>query len=200
FLTAGPTAILTMVLAVPVVVLTLRHPGPFASLIERLAFMGYATPALAFALAMVFFALRTAPFLYQSYALLMFAYVMSFVALAFGPIRLALLQIGTKQEEAARALGVSPTAAFMRVVLPRLRRPMVAGSLLVFIMVVKELPITYLLAPMGYSTLAMNVFSRTNEGMMGDAAPFALSIILFSSLFVGLILKYEGSAARAAGK
>lgn len=194
---AAPAALITVALALPVVLLTLRHPGPLAMLSDRLAYIGYATPPLAFALAMVFFALQAAPFLYQSLVLLVFAYVMSFLALAFGPIRLGLLQVGSRQEEAARALGASPAAAFVHVVLPRLRRPMLAGGLLVFIMVVKELPITYLLAPTGYNTLAMNVFSRTNEGMMREAAPFALSIILFASLFVGLILQYEGRGARS---
>lgn len=194
---AAPAALAAVALALPVVLLVLRWPRRWTALIDRLAYLGYATPSLAFALAMVFFALQTAPFLYQSFALLIFAYVMSFMALALGPIRLALLQIGTRQEEAARALGASPARAFARVVLPRLRRPMVAGGLLVFIMVVKELPITYILAPTGYGTLALNVFARTNEGMMREAAPYALSIILFSSLFVGLILRYESRGADA---
>lgn len=199
-LTAGPAALLAAMLALPVMLLTVRYPGPLATAVERLAYLGYATPSLAFALAMVFFALQTAPFLYQTWWLLLFAYVMSFVALAFGPLRLALLQIGRRQEEAARSLGASQARAFANVVLPRLRRPLVAGGLLVFIMVVKELPITYMLAPTGYHTLSMNVFSRTSEGMMSEAAPYALCIILFSSLFVGLVLKYEGRGQRASGE
>lgn len=188
---AAPAAIAATALALPVVMLVLRFPRPWTALIDRLAYLGYATPSLAFALAMVFFALQAAPFLYQGFALLIFAYVMSFLALALGPLRTALMQIGTRQQEAALALGRSPLRVFWRVTFPQLRRPLVAGGLLVFIMVVKELPITYLLAPTGYSTLALNVFARTNEGMMGEAAPYALAIILFASLFVGLILRYE---------
>lgn len=194
--TAGPSAAITIGLAVPVVLLSLRYPGRLARAVERLAYLGYATPSLAFALAVVFFALRTAPVLYQSFVLLLFAYVMTSLPLAFGPLRVALMQIGTRQEEAARTLGATGLGAFRRVVLPRLRAPMVAGGLLVFIMVVKELPLTYLLAPTGYGTLATNVFARTNEGMMREAAPYALSIIVFSALFVGLILQYEGQGRR----
>ncbi|MDO5604561.1 MAG: iron ABC transporter permease [Paracoccus sp. (in: a-proteobacteria)] len=190
---AAPAALIAVALGLPVVLLVLRYPSGFGTTMERLSYIGYATPPLAFALAMVFFSLQVAPFIYQSFGLLIFAYVMSFLALTIGPIRLALLQIGTRQEEAARALGASPGRAFRRVVLPRLRPSLVAGGLLVFIMVVKELPMTFLLAPTGYSTLAMTVFSRTSEGMMREAAPFAAVIILFSSLFIGLIMKYEGS-------
>lgn len=197
FLTAAPAAMLTIALALPVVVLSLRYPGRLALIVDRLAYLGYATPALAFALALVFFTLQTAPILYQSFAVLIFAYVMSLLALAFGPIRLALLQVGTRQEDAARTLGAGPFAAFARVVLPRLRAPMVASGLLVFIMVVKELPMTYMLAPIGYGTLATNVLARTSEGMLQQAAPYALSIIVFSAFFVGLILKYEGQGHRS---
>ena len=190
-LTALPVALLTGLLALPVVLLSLRHEGRLSRMTERLAYLAYATPPLTFALAIVFLALNLLPGLYQSLPLLIFAYVMGYLALAFGPVRLALLQIGTRQEEAARALGATPQSAFRRVVLPRLRNPMVAGGLLVFIMVVKELPMAWILAPTGFRTMSMMVFARTVEGMMAEAAPYALAIILFSSLFIGLILKYE---------
>ncbi|MFT4150581.1 MAG: iron ABC transporter permease [Paracoccaceae bacterium] len=196
-LIAGPVAALAAGLALPVVLLSLRHDGRFSRTVERLAYLGYATPPLAFALAMVFFSLNAAPILYQSFALLIFAYVMSFLALAIGPIRLALAQIGTRQEEAARALGATPWRAFAHIVLPRLRRPMAAGGILVFIMVAKELPMALILAPTGFRTMSMNVFARTVEGMMAEAAPYALAIILFSSIFIGLILKYETKGERS---
>lgn len=193
---AGPVALLAIALALPVVLLSTRYPRPLAGLIDRAAYMGYATPALALALAFVMFTLQLAPALYQSWVVLVLACTINFLVLAFGPLRLALLQIGPRQEEAARALGAGPARAFGTIVLPRLRRPMVAGGLLVFIMVVKELPITLLLAPTGYTTLAMNIFSRTNEGMLREAAPYALLVILFASLFVGLILQYETRTPR----
>lgn len=192
FATAAPAAAFTVALTLPIVLLRLRYPGWLAAAADRLAYLGYATPSLALALALAFFSLQVIPALYQSMALLIFAYVLSSLALAFGPLRTALLQLGTGPEQAARTLGTGGAAAFLRVTLPRLRAPIVAAWLLVFIMIVKELPITYLLAPTGYGTLATNVFGRTTEGMLQEAAPYALSIVLFSALFVGLMLKYEG--------
>lgn len=191
-LTAAPAALLATSLALPVVYLTVRFPSPAASVIDRLVYVGYAVPPLAFALSMVFFALRAAPFLYQTLTLLIFAYAMTFLALAMGPLRSRMLQIGPKLEEVSRSLGHGPVRSFALVTLPLLRRPMLAAGLLVFISVVKELPITFLLSPTGHTTLSMAVFSRTSEGMMAEAAPYALMIVVFSSFFVGLILRYEG--------
>ena len=191
-LAAVPAAVLAVALALPIVYLTVRFPSPLASAVDRLVYVGYAVPPLAFALSMVFFALNAAPFLYQTLALLIFAYAMTFLALAMGPMRSRLYQIGPRLEEVSRSLGCGPGEAFMRATLPLLRRPMLAAGLLVFISVVKELPITFLLAPTGHTTLSMAVFSRTSEGMMAEAAPYALMIVVFSSFFVGLILRYEG--------
>ncbi len=198
-LAAAAVAVLTVALALPVVLLSLRWPGWFPALTDRLAWLGYATPPLAFGLAMVFFTLSVIPFAYQTHPVLIFAWVMTFLALALGPLRLALLQVGRRPEEAARTLGAGPLRAFWRVTMPRLKGPMVAAGLLVFIAVVKELPLNWMLAPTGWRSLSTTVFGRTVEGMMAEAAPFALAIILFSALFVGLILKYEGQGRRPGG-
>lgn len=189
---AAPAALIATALALPVVYLTVRYPSPLSTVIDRLAYLGYAVPPLAFGLSMVFFSLNVVPALYQSLPILIFAYCMTFLALALGPIRSRILQIGPRLEEVSRSLGHSPLKAFMRSTFPLLRSSMLASSLLVFIMIVKELPITFLLAPTGYRTLSLAVFSHTSEGALMDAAPYALMIVLFSSLFVGLILRYEG--------
>lgn len=191
-LAAAPAAVLAAALALPVVYLTVRYPSRLASVLDRLVYLGYAIPPLAFALAMVFMALNIMPWAYQTLGLLIVVYTLSFLALTVGPIRSTLLQMGTRAEEAARSVGYSRWQAFFGVTLPGLRRAIVAGALLVFIMVVKELPITFLLAPTGYTTLATRVFAHTSEGMLYQAAPYAALIVLFSSLFVGLIMRYEG--------
>jgi iron(III) transport system permease protein len=191
-LAAAPAALLATALALPVVYLTVRYPSPLSWAMNRLVYLGYAVPPLAFALAMVFLALTAIPWAYQTLGLLIAAYSLSFLALAVGPIRSALLQLGARTEEAALSLGYSRAETFLLVTLPTLRRAITAGALLVFIIVVKELPITFLLAPTGYTTLATRVFGYTSEGMLYEAALYAALIVLFSSLFVGLILRYEG--------
>ena len=103
----------------------------------------------------------------------------------------ALAQVPPRLEEAARTLGDTPTRAFFRVTFPLLWRGAAAGGSLAFIGAMKELPITLLLAPTGFSTLATRAFGYTQEAMFAEAAPFALLIVGLSAAFVGVLLWNE---------
>ncbi|WP_117237608.1 ABC transporter permease [Thermus sediminis] len=190
-LAAAPTALLAVGMALPIAYLAVRYPSSASRLLERLAYLGYAIPPLAFALAWIFFSLRSLPFLYASLPLLILVLALHFLAESLGPIRGALHQVPRRLEEAARTLGETPTGAFFRVTFPLLWRGAAAGGALAFIGAVKELPITLLLAPMGYSTLATRVLGYTQEAMFAEAAPFALLIVLLSAAFVGVLLWSE---------
>ncbi len=189
---AAPAALLAVVTALPVAYLRVRYPSRSTLAIERVAYVGYAVPPLALALALVFFSLRLVPVLYQSLTLLIAAYAMNFLALAIGPIRSSLLLAPRRLEEAARSLGRRPVEAFVVTVLPVLKEGIVASLTLVFVMAMKELPIAFLLAPTGFTTLSVAVFSRTSEAMLAEAAPYAAAIVILSSMFVGFMLRYEG--------
>lgn len=188
---AAPSAILAASLALPITYLSIRHPSVISRVLERLAYLGYATPPLALALALIVFSLAAMPALYQTLALLIAAYTLHFLAEAIGPVRSALYQASPAVEEAARSLGCSQLAAFRRATLPLLRGGLVAATALVFLSAMKELPIAFLLAPAGFETLALGVWSYTNEAMFAAAAPYALAILVFSSLFVSLLLRVE---------
>ena len=200
---AIPAAAVTSALAVPLAYLARRYPSRASSALERSAYIGYATPPIAFALGLVFFTLllpRTLDgwglaaagaavgSLYQSFALLIAAYALHFLAEAIGPVRSALYVASPRAEEAARSLGCGRFEAFVRVTLPLLRPGLVASAALVFLSVVKELPITYILSPLNFQPLSMRVWDYTNEAMYAQAAPYALTILVVSGAFVGLLL------------
>ncbi len=192
---AVPAALIAAVWAVPLAALSTRMPGRFGKVIIRMVHLGYAVPPVALALAFVMFSIRNAQWLYQTHLIVVIAYVVAYQALAIGPVRSGLLQISTRIEEAAQALGRSPLAAFAQTTLPLLRGNILASAALVVMVTMKELPLTFMLAPTGTNTLSMRVFSRTSEGFLAEAAPFAAAIVLFSSLFVGLLIAYEGKGS-----
>ncbi len=188
---SAPAALLASALAVPLAYMSVRMPSAFTRATERLAYFGYATPPLAFALALIFFSLQAVPWAYQSLGLLIFAYAIHFLAEAIGPVRSSLYLAPPTLEEAARTLGSSPLRAFFKATFPLLERGVLVSVAFVFLSAMKELPITFLLSPIGFETLALNVWGLTSEALFGAAAPFALTIMLFSSLFVGLLLLQE---------
>ena len=188
---AIPAGILCAFLAVPFAYIGVRYPSRLSNMLARVTYIVYAIPPLAFALSLIFFVLNTASFIYKTLPLLIYACTLHFLAEAIGPVRSSLYQASPHLEEAARSLGYSPIQAFFKALFPILTRGMLTATALVFLATMKELPLTFLLSPAGYETLALNVWSYTSEAMFAEAAPHALAILTFSGVFVGVLIRYE---------
>lgn len=171
-----------LVAAWPVALLSARHPGRLASVVERGSFVGYALPGLVVALSLVFLGARLVPGLYQTRSMLVLAYVILFLPQAVGALRASLLQVSPSLEEAARSLGCGRREVWRRVTLPLVRPGVAAGFALVFLTAMKELPATLLLAPIEFTTLATQVWGSTNEALFARAAAPALAIVALSAL------------------
>lgn len=190
-LAAGLGAVAGVLAALPVAIWSARSPSRTARLVERASFTGYALPGIVVALALVFFGIRVAPPLYQSLAMLVFAYVVLFLPQAVGAIRASLLQVAPDVESAARLLGSTRMTVLWRVTLPLARRGALAGGAMVFLTALKELPATLLLAPTGYDTLAVRVWSATSEAFYTRAALPALLLILLGSVPLAIAMIRE---------
>lgn len=189
---AGAAAFVTLLLAAPVALLVARWPGRAASFVGGATLVSYALPGIVVALAVVFLATGAVPFLYQTFALLTLAYAVRFLPQALNPLRDGLRSISPSLEESARVLGRRPSAAFRSVTLPLLRPGLVAGAALVFLTTAKELPMTLILAPTGFRTLATQVWGAVGDGFYARAAPSALLLVALSLVSVALLLRAEG--------
>ncbi len=187
-------AVLVTLAALPVAVLAVRRPGRLSGILERITYTSYALPGIVVALALVFFGIRYAEALYQTLPLLLAAYVILFVPQALGAQRASLLQITPSLEEAGRSLGQRPWDVFRRITLPLLRPGLLAGAALVFLTTMKELPAALILSPLGYTTLATQIWSTINEAFFARAAVPALLLLLLSSLPLAYITWREHAA------
>ena len=185
---ATPTSVLCAFLAVPFAYVSVRYPSRVSDALGRAAYIVYAIPPLAFALSLIFFVLHSVPFIYKTLPVLIYACTLHFLAEAIGPVRSSLYQASPHLEEAARSLGCSPMQAFFTTLFPLLSRGMLTATALVFLAMMKELPLTFLLSPAGYETLALNVWSYTTEAMFAEGAPYALAILLISAAFVSVLI------------
>jgi iron(III) transport system permease protein len=179
-------AFLTIVFALPITVLAVRKPGRASHLLERLAYTGSALPGIVIALAYVFIGINFARPLYQTLPMLLAAYVVLFLPQAVGSERSSLLQVSPRLEEAGRSLGQRPWRVFRRVTLPLVRPGLVAAGAMVFLTAMKELPTTLILSPIGFDTLAVQVWSNISEAFFARAAAPTLLLILLSSVPLGL--------------
>lgn len=167
--------------ALVIAVLAGRYPGALTRTIERVGHAGYALPGIVVALALVFFATRAVPVLYQTLAMLIFALTVHYLPLAIGPITAALSQVSPRVEEAARGLGRKPADVFRTVTAPLVRGGILAGAALVFVHAIKELPATLILAPIGFRTLATEIWNQTSYGFYEASAIPALILLVIAA-------------------
>lgn len=193
---SGLAAVVCVLAAVPVALLSVRYPSRFSFLVERFSYLGFALPGVVVALALVYFGANYALPLYQTLAMLVFAYAILFLPPAVGAIRAQLLQIDPKMEEAARSLGLSPVRVFLAVTLPLIRSGILAGTALVFLITMKELPATLLLGPIGFNTLATSVWSASEAAFFAGAALPALLLVLLSSVPMAILVLADGGGDR----
>jgi iron(III) transport system permease protein len=188
-------AVASVLGALPLAFLAVRHPGRLTVALERAAYGGYALPPIVLALSLVFLGVQALPFLYGTLAMLVLAYLVRFLPQAVGVTRSTLLQLNPHLPEAAASLGQPASGVFRRVTAPLMRPGLLAGAALVFLTAMKELPATLLLAPIGFDTLATRVWSATAEGRFAEAALPALVLLAVSTLGVGLLVSQEGRSA-----
>ena len=129
------------------------------------------------------------PVLLGSLSALLLAYLVRFMAVAYGPLENSLARIRPSLPEASRSLGVGGLGLFVRVYLPLLVPGTLSAALLVFVDVLKEMPATLLMRPFGWDTLSVRVFEMTSEGEWARAALPALTLVLVGLLPVILLIR-----------
>ena len=192
-LIAAWAAAIGAIAALAVAALAVRYPSPAARLVERLSHAGYALPVILVALGLVFFATRAVPALYQTIALLVFAMTIHYLPLAIGPTASALVQLSPRIEEAARGMGRGQAEVFRTITIPLARGGMMAGAALVFLHAMKELTVTLILSPIGFKTLATDIWTQTTYGFYEASAIPALVLLAVAAIPVYL-LSEQGAA------
>jgi iron(III) transport system permease protein len=127
-----------------------------------------------------------------SVAALLFAYVVRFLAVALNPIDSGFERTCGNLDESARSLGAPPMKTLVRVDIPLLRGTLVSAGLLVFVDVLKELPLTLILRPFDFDTLATRAFQLAMDEQVARAALPSLLIIAAGLVPVILLSRIIG--------
>lgn len=177
---AGATA--TVLVALPVGILSARYGTRFARTVTTAAYASHSLPGIVVALSLVFFGVRFASPVYQKVPMLLFAYVVLFLSLAVAAVHNSVAQAPPVLDEMARCLGRSSLRTWVEVTM-RLAAPGIgAGLVLVFLTIMKELPATLLLRPIGVDTLATRLWGYSSGAAYAAAAPYAAAIVVLAAV------------------
>ena len=193
-LVAGGAAVLVMLAATIIVLTAVYRAGRRARAMALISSTGYAFPGTMLAIGVLIFAGGVDQFiaaitagkvtavLLGGFGVLFCAYLVRFQAVGYGAMLSGVRQLPENMMSASRVLGQTFGSSLRRVILPLLRGSLVAGGLLVFVDVMKELPMTLLLRPFNFETLATFAYQFAKDEMLEAAALPSLMIVI-----VGLV-------------
>ena len=111
-------------------------------------------------------------------AALVIGYTVRFLALGYRTVDAGLSRVTPNIEGAARTLGASPSRALVSVHVPLVRPSIITAALLVFVDTMKELPLTLILRPFNFDTLATFVYQYASYELLEECALGALTIVV----------------------
>ncbi len=154
------------------------------NLSNRLASMGYSTPGAVVAMGILilagYFSSAFGILLSGTMVLLFFAYVVRFLAVAYQPIESGFEKNCHELNDASKTLGASPLRSLISINIPLIKNIMIPAGLLVFIDATKELPLTLILRPFNFETLATSTFDLSNQAQIIESSIPSLSIIFLT--------------------
>ncbi|MEE8393355.1 MAG: iron ABC transporter permease [Rhodospirillales bacterium] len=164
----------------------------------RLASLGYAVPGAVLAVGVLVtlgtvdnsidafmrrtFDISTGLLFSGTIAAVTFGYLVRFLALSFGSVEASLGKVTPNMDGAARSLGHGAFSTLRRVHMPMIRGSLLMASMMVFVDCMKELPLTIILRPFNFHTLATFVHQYASDEQLGEASLAALSIVGFGIL------------------
>ncbi|MCK8059196.1 MULTISPECIES: iron ABC transporter permease [unclassified Fusibacter] len=125
----------------------------------------------------------------SSIVMLGFALIMRFMAIGYNNIESGMTQLGDGYYYAARLMGLKSYQAVLQVDVPMLKTALLSSFALVFVDVLKELPLTLVLRPFNFTTLATRVYEYANDEMIHEASVASLLIIGISMMSVWLLYR-----------
>ena len=176
-------AVVSTAAVLPIALLVGRYRSRSGSVAHAVVVSTFALPGILIALSMRFWTLRSDlafELFNDTMALLIFAYVVRFGSLAMGVTLVAVRSVPDRLHDSARILGAGRLRRFFAVDLPMMGPGLLAGMGLVLLSVMKELPISLFVSPLGFSTLTTRIFGSFEDAFIAEAGIMAVVLVALS--------------------
>lgn len=181
-----------------------KKPKGVGHWVEQTTYLSSALPGVLLAFGLMLVALYIARFfsvrglyadMLHSGVLLLIGYALCFLAQSYAGIKTAILRLDARQYDCAKTLGASNIRYFFQIAWPHLKPGFGISFVLVFLAVLKELPVTLLLGgAMGLRPLSFRVFDRYQEAFLHDTGLAGLVLLLLSFAMMAIILRWRSHA------
>ena len=123
-----------------------------------------------------------------SFTVLIYAYVFRFLAVGKFPIKSSLEKHPESFDDTAKTLGLGPLKTLQKIHFPINKLALAIAFIVTFVDLLKELPITLILRPFNFDTLATQTFQFAIEEMLVESAVYSLAIISIGAIML-IVLK-----------
>lgn len=206
FYLASLASLFALVLSLCLVYSRRLYPIKLIFFTNRFATLGYTIPGVVITVAIMLpigdaekmlndlilylFDIRLGLILSGSVAILIFAYLVRFLSVSLQTLEASLDKIKISIDEVARTLGSRTHVTLVKIHFPIMRGSILTALLVVFVEVLKELPITLVMRPFNFNTLSVRAYELASDERLADASLSALGIVLVGLLPIIIISKF----------
>jgi iron(III) transport system permease protein len=172
--------------------ITVRTRLPGRAVLDLLAFLPIGIPGLVLGVSMIWLYLTFPLPIYGTLWVLVIAYMTKYLPYGMRTNSGAMVQIHRELEEAGQMSGASWWTTFRRITLPLLRPGLVAGFIYIFVVSVRELSASVLLATKDSVVLSILVLDLYDSGKYASVAALGVMMIVGLIVIVAVVNKLSG--------
>lgn len=200
FVASGVSATIVLMIAIFLAYSLRINDNNYMKYLLKISTLGYSVAAAVTAVGVMITLSSIDHFLIDNFGLetlllsgtvvaLYYGYIARFLAVGLGSVNSNFDRIGLNSNKASRSLGASKFKTLMKVDIPQVRAGIIIGFILVFVDIVKELPLTLILRPFNYDTLSTQIFNLAGIELIQESSMYILSLIIICSIPMILSIK-----------
>jgi iron(III) transport system permease protein len=192
FVFSAASATLAMIVALAIAYIVKRGVVPFGSVLAFLCMAPFVIPGIVMAIG--FYAAYAGPplLLYGTMTMMILAFTARFLPIAYANGAAGMQMIHPEMEEAVRILGGGRLTAIRAVVAPLLKKALLGGWLLVFILATRELSAAIFLVGPETRTISVLLYDLSEEGNFEVLSALGGILLVITLAFVGVGMRLIG--------
>jgi iron(III) transport system permease protein len=189
---SAASATLAVVIALLVAYIVKRKLVPFGDALSFIAMAPFVIPGIVMAIG--FYAAYASPpiALYGTSLIIILAFTARFLPIAYANSSAAITSVHTEMEEAARILGSGRLRTIARITTPMIRKSLIGGWLIVFIVASRELSAAVFLVGPRTRTMAVLLYDLSEAGNFEVLSALGGILLVVTLVLVAIGMKLVG--------